>query len=155
MGLLTIVGLRLSTHESSHIRRLCQSLHVMLLWHPYHRHITVSLIRLHHSLSLLECLHIVSLQRGLHLLNSLIHRLCWLHVHSLAHWLLHILCLSLESVHCTFIECTVRGLLLLGTLLVWIAQCHILETWIGFPRCHGTVVVRLLVHHVEVLCLAS
>ena len=99
---------------------------------------------------MIHCLH-----WGLHVLNCLVHLLSRHHLHGLAHWLLHVLGLALESVHCTpLIEGAVHLLLLSGALLVWIGLGHLFEHWIClFIGCGAKPILRLLVHHVESLSM--
>ena len=99
---------------------------------------------------MIHCLH-----WGLHVLDCLVHLLSRHHLHGLAHWLLHILGLAVESVHCALlVEGAVHLLLLSGALLVWIGLGHLFEYWICFfMRCGAKSILRLLVHHVESLGL--
>ena len=89
------------------------------------------------------------------MLDCLVHLLSRHHLHGLAHWLLHILGLALESVHCTLlVESAVHLLLLSGALLVWIGLGHLFEYWICFfISCGAKPILWLLVHHVKSLCM--
>ena len=99
---------------------------------------------------MIHCLH-----WGLHVLDCLVHLLSRHHLHGLAHWLLHILRLALESVHCALlVEGAVHLLLLSGALLVWIGLCHLFEYWVCFFISSGAKpILWLLVHHVKSLCM--